>query len=264
MVSLEERGEFKPICEDFNEMAHQLKISTEKNQKNEANRKELITSISHDLRSPLTSIKAFVEGMIDDVADTPEKQLEYLQVIKMKTDEINSMVSKLFLFSKMDMGSFPYQPEQLDIGREISDYVTAATPDYNARGLSIQISAMPGSKTIYADPVLLRNVFVNILDNSAKYKQDDTGHVHISCSATEDFFRIVFRDDGPGVPQDALEKLFDIFYRDDPSRSNPQQGSGLGLAISKKVLDYMGGKIYAESSGATGLSIILEVPETEA
>ena len=260
-IEYNENDEFKPICEDFNNMAARLKASIEEVQKNEQSRKELIAGISHDLRSPLTSIKAFVEGLLDGVADTPESQREYLQIIKQKTDDINKMVSQLFLYSKMDMGNYPTHPETLNIAGEIKDFISASQEEYKAKGLITEIINVPAEANIYADPVQLRSIFANILGNSAKYKNKETASAAINCAADNGIIRIIFEDDGPGVPENEITKLFDIFYRGDPSRSNPNQGSGLGLAIAAKALERMNGRIYAKNITTGGLRIIVEIPE---
>ena len=255
-----ENDEFKPVCESFNNMAARLKDSVDEVQKNEQNRKELIAGISHDLRSPLTSIKAFVEGLLDGVAGTPESQREYLQIIKQKTDDINNMVSQLFLYSKMDMGNYPTHPEVLNIESEIKDFVSASQEEYKSKGLTIEIIDIPTDTHIYADPLQLRSVFANILGNSAKYKVKDMAKALIDCIEDNGVIRIIFEDDGPGVPKDMLTKMFDVFYRGDLSRNNPQQGSGLGLAIASKALERMNGSIYAENIDSGGLRIIVEIP----
>lgn len=263
-IIYQENDEFKPICEDFNNMAAQLKASVEEVRKNEQSRKELIAGISHDLRSPLTSIKAFVEGLLDGVANTPESQQEYLQIIKQKADDITNMVTQLFLYSKMDMGNYPTHPEILNIGREITDFVSASHDDYKAKGLLVEVAGELADREIYADPVQLHSVFANILDNSAKYKVNETAKARIACTAEDGMIKIVFADDGPGVAEDTLAKLFDVFYRNDPSRNSPQQGSGLGLAIAAKALERMAGRIYAENICGGGLRIIVEIPEENA
>jgi Signal transduction histidine kinase len=260
-LTYQENDEFKPVCEGFNNMAARLKNSIEEVQKNERNRKELLSSMSHDLRSPLTSIKAFVEGLLDGVAATPASQREYLEIIKQKTDDINSMVSQLFLYSKMDMGNYPTSPERLDIGRELSDFVTASMEEYKAKGLMIQARHMLASKYIYADPTQLRSAFANILNNSAKYKNKEIANATIHCTAKDGVIHIVFEDDGPGVPENSLPKLFDVFYRGDFSRSNPHQGSGLGLAIVAKAVERMNGTIYAKNCKEDSLCIVIEIPE---
>ena len=256
-----ENDEFKPVCEAFNNMAARLKDSIEEVQKNEQNRKELIAGISHDLRSPLTSIKAFVEGLLDGIAGTPESQREYLQIIKQKTDDINRMVAQLFLYSKMDMGNYPTHPEILNVSDELKDFVSASQEEYKAKGLLVEIINAPENINSYADPVQLRSVFANILGNSAKYKIKETARAIINCLADGGVIKIIFEDDGPGIPENEISRLFDVFYRSDPSRSNPNQGSGLGLAIASKALERMNGRIYAENINAGGLRIIVEIPE---
>ena len=256
----DEDDEFKPVCEAFNDMALRLKASVDEVQRNEQNRKELLAGISHDLRSPLTSIKAFVEGLLDGVAETPDSQREYLLIIKQKTDDINSMVSQLLMYSKLDMGNFPTHPEALDIRKEITDFVFASEEEFRAGGLTVEVSG-DGGGFIWADPLQLRSVLANILGNSAKYKERETAAAAVRFQADGGIVRITFEDDGPGVPEDALPMLFDVFYRTDPSRNNPNQGSGLGLAITAKALERMGGAIRAENIEEGGLRVTVEIPE---
>jgi len=254
------RDEFSPICDAFNDMAKQLKVSIEEVQKNEQNRKELFAGISHDLRSPLTSIKALVEGLIDGVVVTPESQQRYLANIKRKSEDINNTISQLFLYSKMDMGNYPTNPEKIDIGVELRDFVKASQDEYKSKGLLIKVVGLTSKVNIFVDPLQLRGVFVNLLDNSAKYKTNGTAIVKITCIATDDNVRITFEDNGPGVPVDALPKMFEVFYRADPSRRNPQQGSGLGLAITRKSIERMEGEITADNITKGGLRVTIKIP----
>ncbi len=119
-IAYDSRDEFQPVCEDFNDMAQRLRASVEQSQREEASRKELLASISHDIRSPLTAIQAYVEGLLDGVADTPEKQREYLTILQAKATEMDQLVRKIFLFSKMDLGEYPYSPEPLDPAQEVA------------------------------------------------------------------------------------------------------------------------------------------------
>ena len=159
--------EFKPVCEDFNDMAERLKDGVERSHREEESRKELMAGISHDIRSPLTSIRAYVEGLLDGVADTPEKRERYLRTINSKVGEMDSLLGKLFMFSKLDMGEYPYSPECLDAAREIGDFITASAADYKRRGLEIHLGALPEAR-INADPICLRSILMNLIDNSAK------------------------------------------------------------------------------------------------
>lgn len=260
-ITYSNEDEFKEICEDFNDMGARLRAYVEQAQKDEKNRKVLLASISHDLRSPLTSIRAYVEGLLDDIAKTPDAQENYLKMIKTKTEEIDQFVKRLFLFSKMEMGDFPYYPEIIDIKEEIEDYLRASAPTYKKKGLDIEINELPSEINIFVDPIYFSSVLTNIFDNSAKYKNMPKGKVSITCYVVEgESICLLFDDNGPGVSNDGLEKLFDVFYRNDPSRNNPQKGSGLGLAIVKKSIAYMGGCIEASNLPYGGLRMKILLP----
>ena len=262
-ITYGENDEFTPVCEDFNNMAARLKVSVIELQRNEENRKELLAGISHDLLSPLTSIKGFVEGLLDGIAATPDAQREYLQIIKQKTDEISHMASQLFLYSKMDLDTFPIHPEVLDLSGELRDFVAASREVYRSKGLDILAAPLPEKCTVYADPVQLRSIFVNILDNSSKYNDKPSAEAIIDCVSGDDTARVIFEDNGPGIAEDALHKIFDVFYRGDPSRNAPREGSGLGLAIAAKAAKRMGGGISAQNIEKGGLRLIVEIPKAK-
>lgn len=120
---------------------------------------------------------------------------------------------------------------------------------------------MPENCHVYADPVQLRSAVTNILENSLKYKDEKTVNVTIHCEDLPENLDLIIDDDGPGVPQEALPKLFDVFYRSDPSRNNPNKGSGLGLAITAKILEHSGGSIHAENLQPKGLRIVMTLPK---
>jgi signal transduction histidine kinase len=260
-IDYTEKDEFEGICSDFNEMAQRLLDSVNARQKDEANRKELIAGISHDLRTPLTSIKAYVEGLETGVAATPETQKRYLETIKSKTIDLEHIVSQLFLFSKLDIGEFPLYLEKVEIGKEISNIVNNLSEEYEKKGFSITLIQNVENILVQVDIVQLRNAIINVLENSVKYKDKEKGKMRISCESKADYVTIKLEDDGPGVSDEALEKLFDIFYRTDPSRSNPSKGSGLGLSITAKILEQLGGSIKAENAQEGGLAIIMKLPK---
>ncbi|WP_322907703.1 sensor histidine kinase [Paenibacillus sp. SGZ-1009] len=254
------KDEFAGVCHDFNDMAEKLKQSMQLIQRQENNRKELLASISHDLRSPLTSIRAYSEGLLDGVANTPEARHNYIQMIKTKAEDIDRMVAKIFLFSKMDMGDYPYDPELLDVNRELESLVRATIAEYADRGLDIQLELAAEPARIFADPLQLDSIFTNIMENSLKYRQHERGLLQIQTIVQREQIIIYLTDNGPGVPEQSLGHLFDVFYRSDPSRNNPNKGSGLGLAITAKAVERMGGSIKALHAPSGGLRIIIRLP----
>ena len=179
-IAYDSRDEFQPVCEDFNDMAQRLRASVEQSQWEEASRKELLASISHDIRSPLTAIQAYVEGLLDGVADTPEKQREYLTILQAKATEMDQLVRRISLFSKMDLGEYPYSPEPLDPAQEVEAVVAASREAYRQRGLSITVEPLPTGCQVLADPIYFHSILTNLLDNSAKYKDKATGQVTIT------------------------------------------------------------------------------------
>lgn len=261
-IIYETEDEFAPICSDFNEMAIRLKESVDLTQQNEQSRKELLAGISHDLRSPLTSIRAYVEGLLDGVAKTPEAQHGYLETIKNKAEDIDRMVEKLFLFSKMELGEYPDHPELLHLDEEIRQLISSLGPEYAENGLRIFAEKLVPA-TVLSDPEQLRRVIVNIIENSLKYKDNETGHLEISLQEEMGGFRLSLCDDGPGVPTESLPRLFDAFYRSDPARQNPNRGSGLGLSIAAGAVRRMDGKIHAEIGNNGGLAIVIWLPKAE-
>jgi len=252
--------EFDAVCNDFNDMAGRLLEMVNAKRLDEENRKELIAGISHDLRTPLTSIKTYVEGIELGMAHTPELQKEYFDTIKGKTKDIEHIINQLFMFSKLDIGEFPMLMQQGDAGEWIDDFVGSVSDEYARKGLQIRLARNVQAAEISVDSVQLRNVLINILENSLKYGNKDNGIMDITCSNDNGYVLISLTDNGNGVPSDYLEKLFEIFYRTDKARNNTSQGSGLGLAISAKIMERLGGSISAENANQGGLSVILKIP----
>ena len=253
------KDEFAPVCGAFNEMAARLKESVERTRRDEESRKELLAGISHDLRSPLTSIRAYVEGLLDGVAKTEEAKQRYLRTIHTKAEDIDRLVSQLFLYSKLDLEGAPMEMRLIRLDEFITSFVEEAALDSRTHGLESTAEQL-APVTVSADPGQLRRVLSNILENSIKYKNKEIGHLRITL---EESGRLVLADDGPGVPEDALPKLFDVFYRSDPARKNPAGGSGLGLAIASKAVHGMGGTIRAYNVPNGGLAIEITLSKEE-
>jgi signal transduction histidine kinase len=259
-IAYEANDEFRPVCEAFNEMAGRLENSVAQRQKDEANRRELIAGISHDLRSPLTAINGSLEGLETGIASTPEMRKKYFETIRKKTADLEHTIEQLFLFSKLDMNEFPLVLRRVDFSLAVSDMIEEAGDEYAHRGLELNLGEMRRGIYVDADVVWLRNVIINILENSVKYKTRQRGAMTITCTGGNAVpcAELRLADDGPGVPAEKLEKLFDVFYRSDPSRS--KKGSGIGLAISRKIIELMGGVIHAELPEAGGLAIVIRLP----
>lgn len=258
-IHYDEINEFGTVCEAFNDMQVHLKASIEENVLQEQSRRELFAGISHDLRTPLTAIRGYVKGIQDGVANTPEKQAKYMDTILTKTHEMEKLVERLFLYSKLDIGSesFVFAPVAADAYLE--GFIEVVRTDMAQKGLSLAFN--PGADVgaeIKVDCDQMYRVFTNILDNSAKYKTSDSGKVTVSTQLSEDMYIVTFADDGPGVPDATLSRLFDTFYRADPARTATSRGSGLGLSIARKIVSAHGGHISA--ANGDGLIVTIALP----
>ena len=260
-INYQNDDEFRPICEAFNEMAAKLEASETQQQKDAANRRELIAGISHDLRTPLAAIKGYLEGLETGVAATSEMRHTYFTAVKNKTSALEHIIEQLFMFSKLDMDEFPLTLRRVDIGLALADMTEEAAAEYEAKGLAIRLAGTDEGRFVSVDPLLMRNVIFNILENSVRYKIKERAGIEISAVVINGSVLLRFADDGPGVKPGALENLFDVFYRTDPARNT--KGSGLGLAISAKIIERMGGSIHAELPAAGGLAVVITLPLLE-
>jgi signal transduction histidine kinase len=258
-----DNDEFSAVCGAFNGMAWHLMSVEEARRKDEQSRRELIAGISHDLRTPLTSIKAYVEGLEQGVPGTPDARKRYIETIKNKTADLERIIDTLFLFAKLDTGEFPYRMERVDLREAVREIADEVSEEYAAAGLEITAAKRGAPVFVNIDALQMRNVLINIFENSLKYKDKEICRLDMTISRENGQAVLVMSDDGPGVPENSAGKLFDIFYRIDGSRSNPSRGSGLGLAIAAKMVRHFGGSIEAENIPGGGLSIIIKLPETE-
>lgn len=201
--------EFKPACDAVDEMAARLKTSLEA-QSRQQQKQELIAGMSHDLKSPLTSIRAYTEGLLDGVAKDKRTQARYLQTIYAKETELETLVNRLFSFAKLDLSEAPAKPEALEISGTFAEIAAG----FEAEGLDVRLDDLP-DETVMADRELLSRCMSNLLDNSRKY---GASHVVISADISGDTVSISVSDDGPGVEASQLEKIFELGYRTDSAR----------------------------------------------
>ena len=252
--------EFDVVCSDFNFMATRLFEMVEQRQADEKSRKELIAGISHDLKTPLTSIKAYTQGLGSGIAKTPEMQEKYLTIIQNKTEDIEYIIKQLFMFSQIDIGEFPLNIEVVNIGEEIELLVNSFTEEYKKMGLEITLVENVKTEYVSIDRVQFKNIMQNILGNCVKYCNVENPHGKIICKKIDSNISISITDNGVGVKEEMVTKMFDIFYRGDEARNNPGKGSGLGLAICSKIISRLNGTIYAKNIKGEGLEITLTLP----
>ena len=257
------RDEFGDLSRSFDDMRRRLKQSVDLQMQYENNRKELIANISHDLKTPISSIKGYVEGIFDGVADTPEKLDRYLRTIHAKTQQMDRLIDELFLFSKLDLNRLSFQFEPVEIAALLRECADAMAIDLEKRGIECRLAVPDELETLRvpADRSHLKRAVTNILENAAKYMDKNPGLIRIKVGDAGNWLVVQVEDNGRGIEPEALPHIFDRFYRADPARNSDQGGSGLGLAIVKQIIEGHGGRVEARSAPGQGTSIYFSLPK---
>lgn len=252
--------EFRRVFDDFDDMRIRLRNSVQSRLREDESQREFIAGISHDLRTPLTTIRGYAEGLRDGVAATPERQKKYLDMICRKSGEMEKLVERLFLLSKLETGHMPFRIVKTELCAWMATVLQAAKEEFAAKGVEIALLLPRQDVFVPLDGEQMRWVIMNLLENSAKYKVAECVHVRIVVSLPEglDVVCITVADDGPGIPEASRQKIFDIFYRADASRTRPETGSGLGLAIVRRIVEGHGGKIEAHNQNGLTIQILLK------
>lgn len=254
-ISNDEIGE---LCQDFEAMRLRLRENIEEKLKFDRENRELISNISHDLKTPITTIKGYVEGIMDGVADTPEKMDRYIRTIYNKAMDMERLIEELTFYSKIDANRIPYAFDKVNVERYFRDCVEELSLDFGERGIALSyVNEVDDSVIIIADPEQLKKVINNIIGNSVKYIGDKKGHITIHITDAGDFIQIDIADNGKGIAQKDLPYIFERFYRADASRNSMQGGSGIGLSIVKKIVEDHGGKIWALSKENEGTTMCM-------
>lgn len=241
------------LFENYEQMRLQLKENEEEKEQNEKKSKELVSNISHDLKTPITSIKGYVEGIMDGVADTPEKMDKYIKTIYNKANDMDRLINELTTYSGIDSNKIPYHFHILNISDYFSDCVEEVGLDLESRNISLIFTNLVSADTcVVADPEQLKKVINNIISNSVKYMGHDKGVIDIRILDEGESVKVEIEDDGKGIAAKDIGNIFERFYRTDSSRNSLQGGSGIGLSIVKKIIEDHGGYVWATSRVGEG------------
>ena len=248
VLEVEGNDEFSQLCQDFEEMRKRLKESTEEKILMDKENKELISNISHDLKTPITAVKGYVEGIMDGVADTPEKMDRYVRTIYNKTNEMDHLINELTFYSKIDTNRIPYTFSKLNVEDCFSDCAEELGLEMETRGIElVYANYVEKGVQVIADGEQIRRVIHNIVSNAIKYMEKPRGIIQLRVKDVGDFIQVEIEDNGKGIAAKDLPYIFDRFYRTDVSRNSSKGGSGIGLSIVKKIMEDHGGKVWATS-----------------
>lgn len=261
--------EITELGEDFEDMRLRLKESAEEKIEGDKESKELLSNISHDLKTPITAIKGYALGLMEGVANTPEKMDRYVRTIYNKANDMDNLIDELTMYSKIDTNRIPYNFTRIHIADYFEDCVEDLKLDLQDRGIELTcFNYLNDDAVVIADPEQLKRVINNIINNSVKYMDKPNGVINIRLRDVGDFVQVEIEDNGRGIDQKEVTRIFDRFYRTDQSRNSRIKGSGIGLSIVHKIISDHEGKVWATSKKGVGTVIYfvlrkyLEVPET--
>lgn len=270
LPKMEAQDEIGELYTNFEEMRRRLFDQADERVHHDKEHRELISNISHDLKTPITAIKGYVEGIMDGVADTPEKMNRYIRTIYNKANEMDSLINDLTFYSKIDSDRIPYNFNLINVNSYFDDCADEVEMELTNKKISMEYEnrVNPGTRII-ADPEQLRRVVNNIISNSIKYMDKEEGKISILIRDVGDFIQVDLSDNGKGIAMADLPYIFDRFYRTDSSRNSSKGGSGIGLSIVKKIIENHGGHVWATSREGEGttMSFVIrkyqEVPANE-
>lgn len=244
------------LYNDFEKMRIKLKENEEEKILSENAARELVSNISHDLKTPLTAIRGYVEGILDGVASSPQKVRDYLTTIYNKTNDMTKLIDELLYYSRVSGNEFSYNFEKTNVKEFFDDYVKDLYLELDTIRINFSYSANVDADTmIDIDREQIKRALNNIVANAVKYMDKEDPEIHFRVKETMDAINIRISDNGRGIDEKDLPHIFERFYRSDASRNTKLGGSGIGLSIVKKVIENHEGSVVAMSKSGVGTDI---------
>lgn len=255
-IECNRNDEIGKFCRVFDTMRCYLKESIEKKEILERNRRELIAHISHDLRTPLTSIKGYVEILEDGLVKNEKKTLEYLSIIGKKTSQMEELIDNLFTFSKMNLGEYKLETEDHNVSKILHSILEDYVLEFKDSTIDFDLDIQMSNRLINVNYRGLSQVIDNLISNSKRYALKK---ISVSCRIYKEELTIKVYDDGKKISESDIPYIFDAFYKADKARTVDAKESGLGLAICKYVVEHFKGSIKVNNE-YVGKSFIIKLP----
>ena len=250
------------LIASFNEMARKLQQGEKMKAEYEENRKSLVANISHDLKTPITSIQGYIEALLDGQALSSEKRDKYLRIIHHNVDYLNRLIDDLFLFSKLDMQKLDFHFERVCIRRYLGDMMEEYRLELGDRQIAFGFTdSLMGDPCVSLDTRRFYQAVNNIVRNAEGHGPDQGLVVRVHLYRREKWIAIDIEDNGPGIQEDKLPYIFDRFYRIDTERAKDYKGTGLGLAITRELIRAHDGEVAATSRRGQGTCFTILLPE---
>lgn len=251
------------LIASFNEMAGKLQQGEKMKAEYEENRKTLIANISHDLKTPITSIKGYIEALLESPVESAEQRDKYLKIIHHNVDYLNRLIDDLFLFSKLDMQKLDFHFEQVSIGRYLADLMEEYQLELGDREIAFGFcNELVGDPLVSLDGRRFFQAIDNIVRNAISHGPEHGLSLQVKLSRQNSRIAIEIGDNGPGIAADKLPHIFERFYRIDRERAKNYEGTGLGLAITRELVMAHGGEITVTSRRDEGTCFTIILPES--
>lgn len=261
-VPAQGNDELATLAMMFNTMAARLQESAAERDRMEQARRDLIAWASHDLRTPLASLRLVVDAMIDNVADDESTRQRYLKTAQLEINNLNGLISDLFELSQLDTGHIDLKIERTSLSDLLSDTLSALRTLAEQRGVKLEGHVDNSIDPVEIDPEKIQRVLYNLLVNAIRHTPSG-GEIHVSAARKDDSIIVKIRDTGEGIPPEDLPRIFDRFYRGEQARTRDlsgQRGAGLGLAIARGLVEAHGGMISVESVVGKGTTFTIILP----
>lgn len=258
-VDVRNKDELGRLGAAFNRMVEELKNAREREKALEISRRELVANVSHDLRTPLSSIRGYVEGLMDGVAAEPEKTRRYLGVIHDKALSLERLINDLFELSRLEAGQLKMEFVKVNAGEMIKDLCATFSRDAALVGLSFNCRLPSTLPNVNVDPGRIEQVLTNLLQNSFRHTVPG-GEVAVKAEVKDSEVLISVQDTGEGIDPEDLPHVFERLYTGEKSRSRVKSGTGMGLAIAREIVQVHGGRIWAESDQGRGSIFCFTLP----
>ena len=248
------------VCDNFRAMQQYLRNSVEERVRNEENRRELFSGISHDLRTPLTSIRGYTEALLAGIASSPEKQKRYLNAIASRSKDLERLINDLSLYNRLAAHQLICHPEKVNFGSVVRQYAEEEMEYLSSKNMTVHFD-IDDTLDVMLDEKEFRRVLFNLFTNTIKYREKDTSQVSVSIHKEGEEAVFSYHDDGPGVVPEKLPHIFEAFYRADASRTKTSEGSGLGLAVVAEIANAHNGRVEARNENGLTIRFCIPLPK---
>ncbi len=254
------RDEVGMLAEGFNRLADALVAQMERLRQDDQLRRDLVANVSHDLRSPLASIRGYLETLLlKGEGLTPDERRQHTETLLRNTERLGRLVDNLFELSRLDAWQVAPQTEAFSLAELVQDVVVGFVPLAQSRGVHLSVEPARRLTPVRGDLALVERAVTNLVDNAVRYTPAG-GAVRVRTLSTGDIVRLAVEDSGVGIPPEDLPRIFDRFYRVEKSRAPGEGGTGLGLAITQRIVELHGSRLEVESTPGAGTTFAFALP----